>query len=315
MCGYCGEVCFGCCDDPDTCTSCWYEKHVGPDLIDWEEEDEALDTCVASDCSCECHDSFYEDLGWRFEAGVRYKDDDEPPHERQGVFPLLKLPGEIRDKIYGFAFLQAGIRRHCQYHRGTIHTALLSTCRQVYKEAGHLPLSLNTLEFDGPLSALDFLGFKLIPTQRDLVKGLNIEYHCQLFGYPPWKPLMRELVNMSITHLGLTIKGPYNKDLLVDHQCFTNRFQELKDLQTFDMSICSAMIPSKDKPDMVETIRERLINGYVRPKDKKKCKPKRPISRDSNALGNMPSAKKLKKGKTPVSTQHSLLPRLFKVID
>ncbi|KAK4696366.1 hypothetical protein P7C71_g1534, partial [Lecanoromycetidae sp. Uapishka_2] len=68
-------------------------------------------------------------MGIRFEAGVQYYEDDGPPFERKGVFPFMELPGEIREKIYGYTFLQEGLQRQhpSTKHRGFIHTNLLRT--------------------------------------------------------------------------------------------------------------------------------------------------------------------------------------------
>ena len=64
-----------------------------------------------------------------------------------------------------------------RYHRGTIHTALLQTCRQINKEARHVPLSINRLCFAGPLNALHFFAFRLPSSVASFVKGVHIEYH------------------------------------------------------------------------------------------------------------------------------------------
>lgn len=163
---------------------------------------------MEEECACNCHEDVWEDLGYRFEAGVqKYVYEDGPPYKREGRFPFLKLPGEIREKIYGYSFLQNGKQRKCTSHRGSIHTALLGTCRQIYKEAHHLPLTINKLCFASPLFAHDFLGFLLAPTQRDLMTSMHIEFHMREFVDLSWLPLMRELVKMPITHLTLTVKG------------------------------------------------------------------------------------------------------------
>ena len=92
---------------------------------------------------------------------------------------MNQLPGEIREKIYGYALLQDGKQRviGSRYHRGTIHTALLRTCRQVNKEAKHIPFTINRLCFAGPLSALHFFAFRLPSTVASFVKAVHVEYH------------------------------------------------------------------------------------------------------------------------------------------
>lgn len=271
--------------------------------LDPYEEDEVLDECMEENCTCDCHAGLYDALGYRFEAGVlKTFDDDGLPYEREGEFPFLKLPAEIREKIYGFAFLQDGKQRKATSHRGTIHTALLGTCRQIYNEARHLPLTINKLCFGSPVSALDFLGFLLAPTQRDLVTGMHIEFHMMQFSNSSWQLLMRELVKMPISHLGLTITGGFPKEQVSGHTCYTNRFKVLKGLKTFDLILTSAHIKAQDKKDIQEDMREKLIKNYVRPKELKKSKGKRAASSDVVA-GSTKATKKANKANSTVSIE------------
>ena len=312
-CSYCGDSCFGSCGDPDVCPCCWFYKNTSSPWDDMD-GDEALDECIETDCNCKCHEDVNDVLGIRFEAGVRYdRGEDGPPYEHKGVFRFLSLPGEIREKIYGFAFLQDGERRKSQFHRGTIHTSLLRTCRQVYREAANLPLTLNKLSFNSPLFALDFLGFQLAPTQRHLVTGMHVEYHISEFGVSSWQLLIRELVKMPLTHLGLTIKGGYPKELLLDHHCFTDRFKKLKQLKSFDLVLGSGMITEVDKDDLVEEMRTRLIKGYIRPQKAKTSKNKRAATSNSDTKPMAPS-KKAKKGHAKVSTLPSTNPHSLRVM-
>jgi len=75
---------------------------------------------------------------------------------QHGSFPLLKLPAELRDKIYHYHLEQYGRRRKSPYYKGTIETALLSTCRQVNDETRHIPLSTNPISFRIPFPGLPF---------------------------------------------------------------------------------------------------------------------------------------------------------------
>ena len=276
---------------------------MGIDLNDFD--DEALDTCIDNRCTCKCHADLYDDIGIRFEAGVQICGDDEgPPHEREGVFPFLTLPGEIREKIYGFAFLQDGKQRKTASHRGSIHTALLGTCRQICNEARHLPLTINKLCFGSPLFAHDFLGFLLAPTQRDLLTSMHIELYIFDFSSSSWQLLMRELVKMPISHLGLTIKGRVFKQQVSGHTCIINRLKVLKGLKTFDFILTSAFMDDDEKKEIQEEMREKLIKGYVRPKELKKSKGKRTASSDVVADPKK-GTKKAKKANTTVSIEAS----------
>ena len=301
LCSYCGESCYGRCSDPDACPSCW---SPGNDPLDFDEDEflgDAFGECLTDECICQCHEDFFEDEGWRVEAGVLKKEEVHGlPYVREGVFPFFKLPGEIREKIYGYAFLQDGKQRKCANHRGTIHTGLLGTCRQVYNEARHLPLKINKLCFDSPVFAHDFLGFLLAPSQRDLVTGMHIEFYIGDFSNSTWSLLLRELTKLPITHLGLTVKGRFPKEIVSEHACFTNRFKVLKSLKTFDLILTPSAISKADKRDIQETMRENLIKDYIRPKELKNSKAKRVASTKSNE-GSTKPAKKVKKGNGMVS--------------
>ena len=280
---------------------------MGLNFIDFDED--LLEECMGNDCACKCHADLYDDLGIRFEAGVQIcEDDDGPPYKREGVFPFLALPGEIREKIYGFAFLQDGKQRKTASHRGSIHTALLGTCRQIYNEARHLPLTINKLCFGSPLFAHDFLGFLLAATQRDLVTGMHIELYIFDFSSSSVQLLMRELVKIPISHLGLTIKGRVFKQQVSGHTCFIDRFKVLKGLKTFDFLLTSAFIEDEDKKEIQEEMREKVIKGYVRPKELKKSKGKRTASSDVVADPKK-ATKKAKKANTTVSIE-AFKPRL-----
>lgn len=279
---------------------------MGGDFDDFDEPfNDRLEDCMEDCCACKCHADLYDDVGIRFEAGVRICGDDEgPPYEREGIFPFLTLPGEIREKVYGFVFLQDGKQRKAASHRGSIHTALLGTCRHIYNEARHLPLTINKLCFGSSLFAHDFLGFLVAPTQRDLVTDMRVESYFFDLSSSSWQLLLRELVKMPISHLGLTIKGRVFKQQVSGHTCFIDRFKVLKGLKTFDFILTSAFIEDKDKKEIQEELREKVIKGYHRPKELEKSKGKRTASSDVVADARK-GTKKAKKANHTVSTEAS----------
>ena len=301
FCSYCGEACFGMCDDPDICPTCWIPANDPFDFDDLGFSDDAAEGCLRDECICQCHLEMFDDLGMRVEAGVlKHEDKHGLPYLREGVFPFLKLPGEIREKVYDYAFLQDGEQRKCANHRGTIHTALLGTCRQINNEARNLPLTRNRLCFNSPIYALDFLGFQLAPSQRDLVTGLHIEFYIGESSNSSWTLLLRELSKMSITHLGQTVKGKFPLGAVSEHVCFTNRLKVLKDLKTFDLILTPGSIAKSEKESTQETMRENLIKDYVRPKKRGKSRTKRTANFDSNEVSTKP-AKKAKTASSKVS--------------
>lgn len=272
----------------------------------YDDEGMDMDDCMEESCRCECHDEMYADMGMRFEHSVLWNEDDEGyNYVREGVFPFLKLPGEIRDKIYGLAFLQDGNRRDLpnKHHRGTIHTALLGTCRQIYNEAGHLPLSLNTVNFSSALYGLDFLGFSLVPSRKELVTSVHIEFYYPEFSTTSWQLLIKHLAKMPITHFGLTIKGGYTKEAFLGHKCFANRFAAvMKGIKSFEVILSSGLIGKKAKEAIQEEMRETLIEDYKRPKETKSKKAKRNATSET---GDKKPAKKAKKGIKVVSTTNT----------
>lgn len=239
---YCGDNCCGECDDPDACHSCWLSKVGDAQMYDEDFEDDLHQECMDVGCRCNCHTLHFEAMGLRLEAGVLFDYDDHPPYQRQGVFPFLFLAQELRNKVYGFAMSQDGKQRTSPYHRGTIHTALLSSCRQVYKEARHIPLSTNRLCFATPLHALNFLGFSLAPTVKDFVTSFHVEFHYAEFLLTTWNFALKQLAKMAIAHLSLTVKGSVTKQSFLGHTCFTNVFSVLKELKSLDITIGSHMI-------------------------------------------------------------------------
>ena len=212
QCNYCGDSCFALCDDPDTCPCCWCPKHGG---YETENGFEMFEECLNGRCRCECHDEIYEDNGWRWEAGVLKTDGkDGLPFKRNGVFPFLKLAGETRERIYGYTFLQDGNRQYSVNHRGTIHTALLHTCRKVYNEARHMPLTINRLCFATPVDNLEFLGFFLAPSVRPLFTGLDIELQYVDWPADACVAALRQLAKMPIAQINeiwLTLENQCDK--------------------------------------------------------------------------------------------------------
>lgn len=270
-----------------------------------DDMEEEIDACMDETCRCECHDAMYAEIGMRFEHGaVWYEDDDRYEYVREGEFPFLELPGEIRDKIYGYAFLQDGTRRDesTRCHRGSIHTALLGTSRQVYREAGHLPLSVNTINFSSPLYGLDFLGFSLVPKQKELVTSVHVEFDYADIPTPSWRLLIKHLAKMPITNLILTIKGRYSKDAFLGHKCFAQLFADMNGIESLDIVLCSKLLGTKAKEEIQEEMRETIIEGYKRPLKEKKKK-----RNATSETGDKKPVKKLKKATKVVSAINRVL--------
>lgn len=259
-CAYCGVACFGTCDDPDRCPSCFLDDYLMIGFEDGEDEDEA---CLEQGCECYCHKRLAaHKAAWR-------KDEEEDNDEvmkdvvpaDDSVFPFLKLPSEIRDQIYRFAISQDGEQRiSSKYHRGTIHTAIVKTCRTIYKEAGHYPLTLNRLDFERPLYAVNYIGYCLSPATRPLFKKFNVETEWgSVHSDPAWQMMMKALDPLPITDIGLILKGPITEEMIVGHSCFTNRFKDLKKLKSFDITIGSALCNKDARREIKKFINSQLF--------------------------------------------------------
>jgi hypothetical protein len=109
--------------------------------------------------------------------------------------PLLRLPGELRNKIYGYAmsevtiivFPPAHVRKHFQLHAysaggatGSISssnvldmTGLMRTCQQVYLETRLLPFQAITFHIHSDGSFIYFID-KLLDAERDAISTVQL---------------------------------------------------------------------------------------------------------------------------------------------
>ena len=252
------------------CSVCWRRA-----IDDFPESDsgfeEELDHCMGLACQCDCHDDFLCGCELRFEGGVLWDlDEHNFPSERAGIFPFLSLAPELRKRTYGYIFIQEGLVRSSQYHRGTIHTALLRTCRQIYKEASNLPLILNRPCFDNHVGILNFVGFCLTPKTRTQVTKIQLEMKIEDMYHPLWQQAVRRLQALPITRLGVTFRGGYTFETIMEHTRFLKLFGEFNQLQDFNPSFASAKIDEQDKKRLIEefcsTVLQQVRN--VGPSDK-----------------------------------------------
>lgn len=243
VCSFCGMSCHGECDNPNKCPSCWLDVYG-----DFE-----LEGCLESDCPCNCHEEDVEGL-------CPEEFEEMKPKLQPGVFPFLKLPGEMRNKVYHYNMKQYDRWRRSPYFKGKIETALLSTCRQINKEARHIPLSINTLSFIDPFHAYRFLGFGVVPSQKQLLTSVHIDvhgmgdFHGLFVGY-----LMPELAKMSLKHLGVTLQGRIEGDWFTKIKCLEKCLAQVKDLATFDLVIGSGVIHKAAKDKIVDALRKKLV--------------------------------------------------------
>lgn len=256
-CSFCGINCMGECEDPDRCPSCWNEEYYG---------DYDIENCVGIDCDCDCHENDFEDAQHMFSVGVfpDFISSEEvitiKPKLRPGVFPFLKLPGELRNKVYHWNMKQYGEARRVPFFKGRIDTALLRTCRQINKEARHIPLSINTLSFVNPFHAYRFLGFGVVPSQKNLLKSVHVDvhglgdFHGLFSGY-----LLPELAKISLMHLSVTLQGRIEVDWFTKIKCLEKCLSQVKGLTSFDLVIGSGVILGPKKDKIVDALRKKLV--------------------------------------------------------
>jgi len=266
-CSYCGLSCGGSSEDLDKCPSCWMQEIFdGYDPAPCFERDDGVE------CKCDCHEEDIE--AWKDVSGIpeeMYEQINEDlskmynPKLQPGVFPFLKLPGELRDKIYHYHLKAYGHRRKSTYYKGTVDTALLGTCRQINKEARHLPLSINMLSFVSPFQAYRFLGFKVQPAQKQLIKSVHVDVHgIQDFHATFAHYLVVELAklsSLSLSHLSITLQGRIEADWFTKDRCFEICLLEVKGLASFDLIIGSRVIKDVTKGKIVDALRKKLLKA------------------------------------------------------
>ena len=236
-----------------------------------EGNEESIEECIDTGCECTCHEEFIKAQNLKFddesESWVKQdsEEDKEKEFQREGVFPFLDLAAEIRAKTYDYNMFAEGKQRCSGFFKGKINTGILLTCRQINSEARHVPLTVNKLSFQSSLYALNFFGFYLAPSQRNLVTSM----HLDVGGIPElhhssFRMLMKQLSTYKITHLAVTFMGWLDKSYFANHDCFTVALGPLEDLKSFDLILGSQDITKKDKKEIQESIREILVKGYVK---------------------------------------------------
>ena len=145
----------------------------------------------------------------------------------------------------------------------------MQTCRIIQKEAGHLPLVLNKLNFNGPLNAISFFGFGCPPTVSHLVKKVTIEFEINpfqinRFEVDVWKfVVVEELERMKIEHLKLVIKGELRRGPmgeLVGEKEFVGRLMKLRGvLKGLDVTFGSHLLGEEDKKLCERSVREQVL--------------------------------------------------------
>ena len=95
---FCGTNCGGTCDDPDTCEWCWVD-------LCCPTRDHDFSVCAVQPCPCTCHEE-RDDTFTKTTNGSTGEVEFVPKRplrlacDRPGIFDFLKLPAEVRNKIY-----------------------------------------------------------------------------------------------------------------------------------------------------------------------------------------------------------------------
>ena len=164
--------------------------------------------------------------------------------------------------IYFYCIKQEGDFRKSPFFRGKMKTNILLTCSFINKEARHLPLKINTLCFQDPLAAYQFLGFMLQPKQRGLVKSVCLyivsrqDTNNRLLSL-----VMEELGKLHISHLGLNFHRSCIPSVTWSQSdSFTSLFLKLKRLDTF----CMEFVPSTGLSGLyMNTIDKTVIKKLI----------------------------------------------------
>ncbi|KAI9719801.1 MAG: hypothetical protein M1812_003290 [Candelaria pacifica] len=290
---------------------------------------ELMDECMEHACNCLCHDDergdysewFYSDAENNEKLGADHLAGDKTDETRNGVFPFLKLPTELRDKVYKYALKRSGDlrKRTTPFLRGEMDTAILYTCRQINREARHIPLTINQLSFANSFTAFRFVASAVAPTQKQLVRSLQIdiqgvaELHTESY-----QCFISELTKMSIKHLSVTLRGAISKEWLVNSTCLKTNLGVLKGLESFDLIVGCGWIPKDVKDSVSEALRDTLLRRSLPLTSAKKGKaPKKSkvnvgeISDISDAISmTATKAKTLRSGKT-VAPKQTVAPKVL----
>lgn len=187
---------------------------------------------------------------------------DQTPFIPEGVFPLLKLPGHLRKKIYGLVLQEQGTDSVSFDFKGKIDTAILYTCRQINEEARHIALDITRFAFGCPFDAFYFLAVTLAPHQRDLVGNLDFQIHGVLdIDELPLGYLIEELGKSHVKHLSVAVFGAVRRQRFTQNCALENHFLELEGLESFRLMINSGIIEREDRRNLEEAMKQRLIKG------------------------------------------------------
>lgn len=161
-------------------------------------------------------DNVYTDipLGNNADSGLQVGASDT-----KGKSLLLKLPLELREKIYSHVFqLQDKHKQNVNsFMQGHIETALLRTCRSIYFEARCIPLQVNEFQFERSLYAEFFIDRLSAPQQRCL-RSLLVRAgttDCYHNGPEMWKSLFNALFELHacgtrLRTLTVVFEGPWD---------------------------------------------------------------------------------------------------------
>lgn len=179
--------------------------------------------------------------------------------------PLLKLPGELRNRIYEFAL--SGRTWHIGYDSNlpvvrslpkvieAIEDAdpcsLLRTCRQIHAEAGHLPLTLITLSCDSQRTLRRWFktGGKRMASEASyiLLRIRNInDWVMRTNGAPRWRCRAKLLVSEpSLKELDIVVDLK-SWVIKVEGEINIARSQAGMEQVYAEFSVCKAQIASKN---------------------------------------------------------------------
>ncbi|KAI9816378.1 MAG: hypothetical protein M1826_001845 [Phylliscum demangeonii] len=164
-----------------------------------------------------------------------------PDFPRSGPFPFLRLPPELRDRVYREVVRPLENRHQGPYFRGRLDLALLSACRQVYQESRHIPFTFKFLYFDRVFNAYRLFTQRLAPFQKAAITSVKLDFEksLELYELNLFSHLCTELGKTSLRHLALTIRervydiegqfGPLSYPV--------EQMSSIKTLQKFDLEL------------------------------------------------------------------------------
>ena len=167
-----------------------------------------------------------------------------PPPEQQHQCRLLKLPPELRNRIY-YAVSARQEDLPVKVYDGNSFAPsleLLQTCRQIYVEASLTPFERNRLHFVHPLGLALFVR-TVSPDKLAAARSLTITLTYQDYPHGGWA-LLRKLPNLKSLQIKADIRRVDGTTTALHNPVFSKVLGSLEGLQELHVLFCDSQLNS-----------------------------------------------------------------------